>query len=195
MNKIFFLCGKSSSGKDTLYKELKKLKHELQPVVLYTTRPLREGERDGIEYHFITRNQLEEYEVSGKVIERRAYDTVHGIWEYATIDDGLVDLDKNSYLAIGTLESLIKLQDYYGKEAIIPLYIEVPDEIRLQRALDREKAQKVPKYKELCRRFLADEEDFTEGNLLKAGISKRFVNKDMLECLQEMVEVIDNGKL
>jgi len=49
MGKIFYLMGKSSSGKDTIFKELQG---EVATIVPYTTRPIREGERDGVEYHF-----------------------------------------------------------------------------------------------------------------------------------------------
>ena len=49
MGKIYYMMGKSSSGKDTLYKELMQRLPELKPLVLYTTRPMREGERNGVE--------------------------------------------------------------------------------------------------------------------------------------------------
>ena len=53
MGKIFYLMGKSSSGKDSVFKEIKKRIPELKDIVLYTTRPIREGEREGVEYHFV----------------------------------------------------------------------------------------------------------------------------------------------
>ena len=62
----------------------------------------------------------------------------------------------------------------------MPILISVDDGIRLQRALNREMKQEVPKYEEMCRRFLADAEDFSEGKLNEAGIDKRFSN-DFLE--------------
>ncbi len=52
MGKIFYLMGKSSSGKDTIYKELIQKFPKMKRIVLYTTRPRREGERDGVEYFF-----------------------------------------------------------------------------------------------------------------------------------------------
>lgn len=67
------------------------------------------------------------------------YQTVHGPWYYFTADDGQVDLEKNNYLGIGTLESYLKLKEYYGEDALCPLYVEVEDGIRLERALKREK--------------------------------------------------------
>lgn len=70
---------------------------------------------------------------------------------------------------------------------MIPVMIELDDGIRLQRVLDREKAQDHPRYNEMCRRFLADEEDFSEEKLKEAGITKKFVNNDLQECLQEIM--------
>ena len=69
---------------------------------------------------------------------------------------------------------------------MVPVYIEVEDGLRLARAVERERRQAEPKYAELCRRFLADAEDFSEKNLKKAGISRRFVNNGLAECLSEI---------
>ena len=70
------------------------------------------------------------------------------------------------------------------------VYIEVEDGERLQRALDRERAQETPGYAELCRRFLTDSEDFSEENIEKSGIEKRFQNTNLQECIQEITAYI-----
>lgn len=190
MGKIYYMMGKSSSGKDTLFKEVKSALPELHGIILYTTRPIREGERNGVEYYFVSEDTLDTYEQAGKVIELRAYHTVHGIWKYATVDDGQVDLSKGSYLAIGTLESYEKMLAYYGSEKLVPLYIEVEDGERLMRALMRERKQETPKYAELCRRFLADTEDFSEEKLQMLGITRRYINDDKARCLEELIREI-----
>ena len=190
MGKIYYMMGKSSSGKDTLFKEVKSALPELHGIILYTTRPIREGERNGVEYYFVSEDTLDTYEQEGKVIELRAYHTVHGIWKYATVDDGQVDLSKGSYLAIGTLESYEKMLAYYGSEKLVPLYIEVEDGERLMRALMRERKQETPKYAELCRRFLADTEDFSEEKLQMLGITRRYINDDKARCLEELIREI-----
>ena len=189
MGKIFCVMGKSSSGKDTLYQMLKK-ELEFDSIVPYTTRPIREGETNGVEYHFVTEEEVAELEEAGKIIELRAYNTVHGIWKYFTADDAQIDLEYRNYLMIGTVEAYQKLKAYYGEEHLVPIYIEVDDGIRLQRALNREKLQEQPKYAEMCRRFLADEVDFSEEKLAKAGIEKRFVNKTLDETKQELMDYI-----
>ena len=195
MGEIYYMMGKSSSGKDTLYKEILNRMPELQTLTLYTTRPRREGERDGVEYYFISDEAMEAYGNKGKIIELRTYHTVYGDWKYATIDDGQIHLDHEDYLMIGTLESYRKMRDYYGAECLIPIYIEVEDGERLMRAIQRERQQETPGYEELCRRFLADQQDFSENHLREAGITKRYNNDDKMRCIEEIIGEIRHGKL
>ena len=186
MSKVFYLMGKSASGKDTIYKKIKEAMPTLKTIVIYTTRPIREGEKEGIEYHFVDEEKLQEFQKTGKVIELREYNTVHGIWKYFTVDDGQFDADDN-YIAIGTLESYKGMREYLGEEKLVPLYIEVDDGIRLERALSRERKQKEPKYEELCRRFLADAADFSVDKLNEVGITHKFFNIDIEKCVDEIV--------
>ena len=192
MSKIFYLMGKSASGKDTIYKRIKEQLSEFNPIVIYTTRPIREGETNGVEYFFVDDKEVERLQKEGKIIELREYNTVHGIWKYFTVDDGQFDSEAH-LLAIGTLESYVKLKEYFGKEKVVPLYVEVEDGLRLERALARERAQKQPKYEELCRRFLADAEDFSDVKLSEAGIEKRYRNVDMEKCVDEIMLCINEN--
>ena len=169
MGKIFYLMGKSSSGKDTIFKELKKRMPFLHTVTIYTTRPMRENERDGEEYFFVDDKVLDAFQKENRVIELREYHTVHGIWKYFTADDGKIRLEDQDYLMIGTLESYGKLKKYYGAAYLVPVYIEVEDGERLNRALTRERQQEVPRYAEMCRRFLADTERFFRGTSESCG--------------------------
>ena len=190
MSKIYYMMGKSSSGKDSIFKEVKKRMPGLKDIVLYTTRPIREGETDGVDYHFVDEEKLRELEEKGCVIELRAYHTKCGIWKYFTADDGQIELDRYDYLVIGTLESYEAMRRYYGQEKLIPVYVEVEDGVRLERALMRERQQAEPKYAEMCRRFLADSEDFSEENLNRAGIERRFENVDFEKCVEEICAYI-----
>ena len=187
MGKIFCLMGKSSSGKDSLYKKLiedKELK--LKRLIPYTTRPIREGEKEGVEYHFVTEETLNAYMEANKVIELRTYQTMQGVWKYFTVWEDGMDLQKDSYAVIGTLESWRAMCDYFGPEHMVSVYIEVEDGERLLRALLRERTQRQPSYRELCRRFLADEEDFSEIKLIDNNITPRFQNEDFGTCLDEI---------
>lgn len=188
MGKIVYLMGKSSSGKDTVYKKLLEEKEfSFHTVVLYTTRPIRAGETDGVEYHFTDEAGFRKLFREGKVIEDRIYHTVQGDWRYFTAADEKDFQTKDNFLMIGTLESYEKVRDYFGEERMIPIFIDLDDGVRLQRALDRERAQDVPQYEEMCRRFLADERDFSEEKIMAAGIEKRFVNDKLDGCISEII--------
>ena len=190
MGKIFYLMGKSASGKDTIYKRLLEICSQLHTETLYTTRPMREGEQNGVEYHFTTAEELERFQKAGKVIECRTYQTVCGPWSYATVDDGQIALQKKDYLAIGTLESYEKVRDYFGKDQVVPLYITLDDGVRLERAISRERQQKNPNYAELCRRFLADEADFSLENLKRLEVDRAYQNQDLNSCVEELCRTI-----
>lgn len=196
MGKIFYVMGKSSSGKDTIFEDLMERRElGLKRMVLYTTRPIRAKETDGVEYHFVDDETLDDLEKQGKVIECRAYETIEGIWKYATVDSSDLHLEQEDYLAIGTLVSYQKLRAYFGEEKIIPIYIEVRDDLRLERSIKRERKQKSPNYEELCRRFLADAADFSEEKLREAGIQRRFQNDlDRSLCMDEVAEYIRSAK-
>lgn len=196
MARLFYMIGKSSTGKDTIYREvISRTDLNLNPLVMYTTRPIRKGETDGKEYYFVDEKVLNELEKEGRVIEKRAYHTIHGIWTYFTVDDEHADLNRKDYLAIGTLESYAQIRNYYGEKLVVPVYIQVEDGLRLERALKREKQQPVPKYEELCRRFLADQADYAEEKLAKAGIDRRFSNdKDIMSCVEEVAAFIRAGQ-
>lgn len=191
MGRIFYIMGKSASGKDKIYSRLSSdINLNLKRLILYTTRPVRAGEENGKNYHFTDEKKLKEFRRTGRLIEARSYHTVHGIWTYFTADDGTVELEKYDYIGIGTLESFRKMKKYYGENIVVPIYIEVEDGERLDRALKRERTQEIPKYAEMCRRFLADESDFSEENILKAGIWKRFKNIDLDICVAEISQYI-----
>ena len=99
-------------------------------------------------------------------------------------------LSAHSYLYIVTLEGYQKIQRYFGSSQVVPIYIEVEDGERLLRAIARERQQKTPQYEEMCRRFLADAADFSEEKLTEAGITRRFINKDMEGTIREITEYI-----
>ncbi len=191
MGKIVYIMGKSSTGKDTIFKELlRKNTFSFKTIVSYTTRPIRGGEKDGHEYHFTDEAGFQKLKEAGKIIEDRCYETVHGPWRYFTADDGQIDLKSTNYITIGTIESYLKICEYYGRDSIIPVLVDLDDGIRLQRALNREKKQQHPKYEEMCRRYLADSADFSDIKIEEAGITRRFYNNELKDCLKEIEDYI-----
>lgn len=181
MSRVFCLVGKSCSGKDTLYARILADKPPgLVPVVPCTTRPRRTGERDGESYRFLTEEQLRQYEAEGQVLEKRTYHTVQGPWTYFTLRFPL-DTDR---LLITTLEGAAALMDCYGPRAVHIVYLYTDDHTRLLRCIRREELQERPDYAELCRRFLADQEDFSQERLA------RFPNLHPIDTGMELDECL-----
>ncbi len=191
MNRIIVLMGKSASGKDSVFgKILEKYGDNLKTIIPYTTRPMREGEEDGREYHFVGEEDYEKNKKAGRIIEDRGYNTVHGLWRYFTVSDGAFDGESDVFL-IGTLDTFLSLKKYFKeKKEILPIYIECDDGDRLIRAVNREKIRENPDYRELCRRFLSDDEDFSEEKLKSAGVEIRIYNKDLSECADKVALAI-----
>ena len=113
--KIIYLMGKSSSGKDTIFKKLKE-KLDVDTYVMYTTRPIREGEKEGVTYHYLSNEKMQRYidgKENNKLIEYRTYQTVHGPWTYATIADEQFKNNKDMIM-LGTLESYEQMKKHFA---------------------------------------------------------------------------------
>lgn len=192
MGRIFFISGKSSTGKDTIYKRLIEDTYlNLKKITMYTTRPMRAGEKNGEEYFFVSDDEAAKHEADGSLVEMRVYNTVYGQWKYYTRDDGQINTEgEDNFLAMGTIEAYGKYCEYFGKEHVCPIYIEVDDGIRLRRALERASKEEKPHYKEMCRRFIADDEDFSEENIKLCGIEKRFINDNLEDCIAKIKQYI-----
>ena len=203
MGKIYYILGKSSSGKDTIIRRLTDDPFlNLKQVTMITTRPKRDHEVEGREYHFISIDKLNEYRDLKKVIELRTYDTCYGEWSYGLLDDGQIDIEKNDYIIPGVLNSYLSTKEYFGEDRVVPIYIEVEDGERLTRALEREKKQQLEQIiseehlkpeateAELIG-FLSDEEDFSEERLRRAGIKRRFQNVILGSCVARIRRYIE----
>lgn len=166
MSRIFCIVGKSGSGKDTIYNKILSEKNlNLVPVIPYTTRPIRANEENGVNYFFVTDEQLQEYQEKDQIIELRQYHTVQGLWSYFTVK---FDVDENmDYILITTLEGVHGITRHYGSKMVHVVYMDIDDKERLLRCIHRESEQKNPDYLEICRRYIADHEDFSDEQLSK----------------------------
>jgi len=189
--------GKSSSGKDTVRKKIQETM-KMEEYVMYTTRPIRDGEKEGVDYFYISDEDMKKYHEDRKVIESRTYQTVKGPWTYATIDDGQFDSDKD-ILGVGTLESYKKVKEFFQNDTnkkLIPVYITIDEEEREKRARKREEIQAKPNYEEMERRLKADNIDFSEENLKRVGIGAKetFENYNLDECVENIIRYIQKER-
>ncbi len=190
---IFCIIGKSASGKDTLYKNiLEKKDSRLVSVIPYTTRPKRVDEKDGVNYHFVTRSFLAQLEASGNVIEKRSYNTVRGEWVYFT---ARFDVKKElNYILITTPEGVRKIAEFYGSDSVCTVYMDIDDKTRLLRCIERESQQTSPNYAEVCRRFVADSEDFSPEIIDSVRNLKRIDAAESEQgCLAQWLEIYDTA--
>ncbi len=154
---IMFYIGPSSSGKDTYYNYTIK-KYDINSIILYTTRPIREGEIDGVTYHYISKEKMDFMDKNGMLIERRDYDTKYGVWSYAT---SICNIDNlKNYLTLNTWDGYSSFIKKLDNKELFPVYFELDPKVRLERALKRESKEECPKYDEVERRFKSDEKDY-----------------------------------
>jgi guanylate kinase len=186
--------GKSAAGKDTLFQKILEEDPALKQVVPYTTRPVRQGEKEGVAYHFVSEDTMNDMRQQGRVIECRCYETVQGPWYYFTAEDGQIDFEQGDCCMISTLEGYEKIRDYYGKDKVVPVYIAVDDFLRMERSLAREKEQPSPCVAEVCRRFLADEEDFSGEKLKALEITDWIDNTDLSVALEQIRSLLKKGR-
>ena len=191
MGKIFCLIGKSCSGKDSILSSLQD-KLKFKTFVSYTTRPKRDGEEEGKEYHFIDDQEMLGLKKTNKIIESRSYNTGQGRWTYATVKENDFDLKENNYLAIVDIDGSKSFIQYFGENNVIGIYIDVNDADRIRRAIIREQNQSSPDYVELCRRFIADTEAF-DLSLLKDTKHVVVKNKqnDFNTCINTIILIIN----
>lgn len=207
-NKIFYIMGKSGSGKDTIYNYIVDTLCKdciagmegidpLCPIIMNTTRPMRDGEINGLTYNFVNDADLAVDIIYDNVLELRTYETINiesvkCKWHYYTSKKS-IDLENHSYIGIGTPSSFFKLLKTYPS-SMYPIMLSVGNDERFFRLVEREKKFKNPNYLELCRRFISDEDDFSKGieYLTQSPLYryKSFENKDRDTCCHDVYNYI-----
>lgn len=156
MKKIILIAGKACAGKDTLVKAIMK-EMNLPMALSFTTRPMRIGEKQGVEYDFIDEQAFRDLYRNDMLAEFTSYNVANGdTWYYGLTRE---ELEKADYvLAIVNPEGVRQIKEIYGCRAHVIL-ITANDKERIYRYLERDSGNNVA---ECCRRFLADEKDFVE---------------------------------
>ena len=154
---MLVLCGKTAAGKDTLLKVLRDA-HGFKPIVSYTTRPMREGEVQDREYHFVTREEFEFMEAIGEFAETTSYNVASGeTWLYGSAKSDFIEANKRSIIILNP-DGVKQLRKIVDAKSVVALILTDENETwnRLrQRGDDNAEAR---------RRMNADDEDFSDIN-------------------------------
>ena len=158
MRKIFAVMGKASTGKDTLTKMVSATL-ELPIALSFTTRPMRVGEKQGVEYNFISDDDFWDLHGCDLLAEYTSYEVASGeTWHYGLTKE---ELEKAEYvLVIVNPDGFKQLTEIYG-DKVCSILIDAPADVRIKRYLDRDIVTE-EKAEECCRRFLADNKDFKD---------------------------------
>ena len=177
--KLLALCGKAGSGKDTILKEIIRRDPSIHKVIGCTTRPVRQGEVDGVSYRFLTNEEFIEELLNGNMIEASVFND----WAYGTCLSELSETQLNA--GVFSPESAMALYENPRVDALI-VYIVASDKVRLLRQLNREDE---PDVKEIVRRFGTDESDFLQFDEYDFIVYNE-KNGDYMKCACEILDQI-----
>lgn len=160
--KLITLTGTSACGKDSLLNKVLESNKNIKPIISVTTRPKREGETDGVEYKFITLEELTELYNNEELIEIREYNTKHGVWYYGITKDS-IDVDSDDiYIVIVDVQGVVQLRQYLNSLKsdnikVESVFINCSGKERMFRSLTREQNLNDEQIAEICRRYLDDQ--------------------------------------
>ena len=187
--KIFALLGYMGVGKDTILKQVLKDIDDVKPIISTTTRPMRKGETEGIEYYFI--DDTEFFRRGTDFVEQRIYHTKvkeNGVEKEATWRYGIerAELEKDDYLIV-IVDSVgyKELKNYVGNGRIVPIFISAPQEELRTRALARGDLEA-----EVDRRLKDDYERFMDFRVRTVYHEVKNTNGRLEEAIKEVENII-----
>jgi guanylate kinase len=194
MAKYIALCGKSASGKNAIQDtSLSKLSF-LKPIVSITSRPIREGEKEGVDYDFVSHEQIMEFLLSDKLIEHRVYypEGSDDEWIYGISQDSVDKDSDNIYIVILDIKGLQEFINYVGKENVLSFYIDASAKTRLLRSLNRQPNATDEQVCEFARRLLADDKDFDKACKYTDFTLTNETQEDFDSCMELLTRWIEN---
>ena len=187
--KIFALLGYMGVGKDTILKQVLKDMDDVKPIISTTTRPMRKGETEGVEYYFI--DDTEFFRRGTDFVEQRIYHTKvkeNGVEKDATWRYGIerAELEKDDYLIV-IVDSVgyKELKNYVGNNKIVPIFISAPQEELKARALARGDLEA-----EVDRRLKDDYERFMDFRVRTVYHEVKNTNGRLEEAIKEVEGII-----
>ena len=183
MIKVIAIVGKAGSGKDTiLHCVMSKFHNQFHEIISCTTRPPREGEEDGVNYHFLSVDEFTERLLNGDLLEATEFNG----WHYGTLKSDLVEGKIN--IGVFNPEGVLNLMESFGPELLV-IEVLARDRERLIRQLLRETD---PNVDEIIRRYKTDKEDFDNFHFSLAEMGKKIfsVENEDMDQLDEIVDAI-----
>lgn len=159
MAKIILLMGKSASGKDSVMKRVLECNSKVNKLISTTTRPMRKGEVNHKDYHFVSDDVFDAMEDYELFIETREYNTASGVWRYGKEKEELDLNSKNIYISIVDIDGAKNIIKHAGKENVTCIYLKASPIKRFKRSISRDDMSFI-KVKEVLRRLIADRKDF-----------------------------------
>lgn len=164
----------------------KMKKRGYKKVVTFTTRPIREKEINGIDYHFISEEDFKDKVRSGFFAEWKTYDTVEGVWYYGTSFESLKNADDRSIIIL-TPDGLKDVIEKLEKSSTV-LYIYSNNQTIKKRLISRG-----DKKEEAERRIKHDNEDFKGVEVLADKIFYNNLNQDINVLTNEIIRYLERG--
>lgn len=186
MKKIIVLLGASATGKDTVAKHISE-KYNIPMAISYTTRPMRSNETQGIEYYFISDDEMHKKFKNGEVIEHTSYyiQSEDVSYTYANVVE---EFEKGDYtLTILNPHGLYQFNKSQYKDNLVSIMLNCDDRVRLVRSLNRDENVNV---NEVLDRFRRDELDFIERR--PKTDYEIDTNKPLEEVFNNIDKVIEN---
>ena len=183
------VLGGTGVGKDYLVNKVIE-RYNLNKVITSTTRPIREGEIDGVTYHFLTEEEFMNKLKNKEFIETKKYNTVKGVWYYGTSKKDICD--KNTIIILDK-EGFLKYKKYVPD--CISIYVENIDQTdRFFKALKRMKHITMEDVDEVYRRIKTDEEKFLNINNIVDFVVPQTYNETTLELVYSIFDRLGIGK-
>lgn len=194
---LFYICGRSGSGKDTIVKRILKENHDISLNAPITTRAMRVGEKDGVEYIFLTKEKFMKYKNSGKLLSDAVFHVYNANEEMQDDYYGYPAPSDQISITSGPwviLEDIRTNHPNTDEFKLIPIYIMPEHEYELlYRVMKRELRNPKPKIKEVARRFCADHEVYPKSvdeAISRICDTKVVVNIDLEKAIQEVHNII-----
>ena len=192
--KIVAMVGCSASGKDSI--QAKLIEVGFEPVISHTSRPMRQGEVDGREYHFIDKERASEMLSENEFIEHRIYHVANGEdWIYGISKQAIENayINGNTSVVIVDFQGLKELKKYLESEGLLDrltsIYVNASPQTRLIRSLSREGEMTSEQVEEVIRRYNDDKQN-VEPAILYCDIAIKNETEEQMDRAIKIIKAI-----